>query len=152
MANFSILFVDADQYCCLSDVVMDFEIVSTEDCGGGDPDANNTSDLTSHHPKQRQEMYVKLEQDLLSQIKMCQANRLYFKSTGEVASMNKFQVCMFYLFLERFFNFYRLYLSKWRSTLRRTWIHFVLHLNVATQYPSSITRCVPSPKSLFAPI
>ena len=71
---------------------MDFEIVSTEDCGGADPDANNTSDLTSHHPKQRQEMYVKLEQDLLSQIKMCQANRLYFKSTGEVASMNKFQV------------------------------------------------------------
>ena len=57
-------------------------------------------------PEQRQEMYVKLEQDLLSQIKMCQANRLYFKSTGEVASMNKFQVCMFYLFLERFFNFY----------------------------------------------
>ena len=96
MANFSILFVDADQYCCLSDVVMDFEIVSTEDCGGGDPDANNTSDLTSHHPKQRQEMYVKLEQDLLSQIKMCQANRLYFKSTGEVASMNKFQVKISY--------------------------------------------------------
>ena len=103
MANISILFVDADQYCCLSDVVMDFEIVSTEDCNIG---SDAVSGLDSHHPKQRQEMYVKLEQDLLSQIKMCQANRLYFKSTGEVASMNKFQVCMVYLFLERFFNFY----------------------------------------------
>ena len=71
---------------CLSDVAMDFEIVSTEDCNSADNSLSSNS-----NPAQRQEMYVKLEQDLLSQIKMCQANRLYFKSTGEVASMNKFQ-------------------------------------------------------------
>ena len=59
---------------------MDFEIVSTEECTPND--LSGTS---------RQEMYVKLEQDLLSQIKMCQANRIYFKSTGDVPSMNKFQ-------------------------------------------------------------
>ena len=70
---------------CLSDVAMDFEIVSTEDCTSSGLSSNNLD------PAKRQEMYVKLEQDLLSQIKMCQANRLYFKSTGEVASMNKFQ-------------------------------------------------------------
>ena len=52
MANFSILFVDADQYCCLSDVVMDFEIVSTEDCNIG---SDAVSGLDSHHPKQRQD-------------------------------------------------------------------------------------------------
>ena len=72
---------------CLLDVAMDFEIVSTEDCTGG----NGSTLSSSLDPAKRQEMYVKLEQDLLSQIKMCQATRLYFKSTGEVASMNKFQ-------------------------------------------------------------
>lgn len=60
---------------------MDFEIVSTEEC----------SSATMSDSSSRTEMYVKLEQDLLSQIKMCQANRVYFKSTGDVPSMNKFQ-------------------------------------------------------------
>ena len=62
------------------DVAMDFEIVSTEECSPGK--LQETS---------RQEMYKKLEADLVSQIKMCQANRLYFKSTGDVPSTNKFQ-------------------------------------------------------------
>jgi hypothetical protein len=64
----------------VSDVAMDFEIISTEEC--------SESELSG---SSRQEMYMKLEQDLLLQIKMCQANRIYFKSTGDVASMNKFQ-------------------------------------------------------------
>jgi len=63
------------------DVAMDFEIVSTEDCGAVPNDLSGAS---------RTEMYVKLEKDLLEQIKMCQANRIYFKSTGDVPSTNKF--------------------------------------------------------------
>ena len=62
-----------------TDVAMDFEIVSTVECTPSD--LNDTS---------RQEMYKKLETDLVSQIKMCQANRIYFKSTGDVPSTNKF--------------------------------------------------------------
>lgn len=67
-------------FVCLLDVAMDFEIVSTEECSPGQ--LSGTS---------RQEMYKKLESDLVGQIKMCQANRIYFKSTGDVASHNKFQ-------------------------------------------------------------
>jgi len=63
----------------IRDVAMDFEIVSTVECTPSD--LNDTS---------RQEMYKKLETDLVSQIKMCQANRIYFKSTGDVPSTNKF--------------------------------------------------------------
>ena len=61
-------------------MAIDFEIVSTEECTSSD--LNDTSS--------RQEMYTKLEADLVSQIKMCQANRIYFKSTGDVPSTNKF--------------------------------------------------------------
>ncbi len=59
---------------------MDFEIVSTEEC--------TESELSG---SSRSEMYVKLEKDLLSQVKMCTNNRHHFKSVGDVASMNKFQ-------------------------------------------------------------
>ena len=80
--------------CCLFtfrflnflDVAMDFEIVSTEDCGAVPNDLSGAS---------RTEMYVKLEKDLLEQIKMCQANRIYFKSTGDVPSTNKFHQVKF---------------------------------------------------------
>ena len=65
---------------------MDFEIVSTEDCGAVPNDLSGAS---------RTEMYVKLEKDLLEQIKMCQANRIYFKSTGDVPSTNKFHQVKF---------------------------------------------------------
>ena len=68
------------------DVAMDFEIVSTEDCGAVPNDLSGAS---------RTEMYVKLEKDLLEQIKMCQANRIYFKSTGDVPSTNKFHQVKF---------------------------------------------------------
>jgi len=55
---------------------MDFEIVSREECEVvGD----------------REEMYSKLEQDLISQVKMCMTNRTYFKEVGDVASANKFE-------------------------------------------------------------
>ena len=68
--------------CCFPlDVSMDFEIVSTEECQPADPLTSGTG---------RQEMYKKLETDLVSQIKMCQANRIYFKTTGDVPSANKF--------------------------------------------------------------
>jgi len=55
---------------------MDFEIVSTEDC-------QVTGD--------REEMFGKLEQDLIAQVKMCMNNRTYFKEVGEIASSNKFE-------------------------------------------------------------
>jgi len=55
---------------------MDFEIVSTEDC-------QVTGD--------REEMFGKLEQDLIAQVKMCMNNRAYFKEVGDVASSNKFE-------------------------------------------------------------
>ena len=67
-------------------MAMDFEIVSTEDCGAVPNDLSGAS---------RTEMYVKLEKDLLEQIKMCQANRIYFKSTGDVPSTNKFHQVKF---------------------------------------------------------
>jgi len=55
---------------------MDFEIVSREECEvSGD----------------REEMYSKLEHDLISQVKMCMTNRTYFKEVGDVASANKFE-------------------------------------------------------------
>ena len=73
------MYVDFE-LCLFVDVAMDFEIVSTEECTASE--LNDTS---------RQEMYKKLETDLVSQIKMCQANRIYFKSTGDVPSTNKFQ-------------------------------------------------------------
>jgi len=55
---------------------MDFEIVSKEDC-------QVTGD--------REEMYSKLEQDLIAQVKMCMSNRTYFKEVGDVSSSNKFE-------------------------------------------------------------
>lgn len=55
---------------------MDFEIVSKEEC-------NITGD--------REEMFSKLEQDIISQVKMCMTNRTYFKEVGDVASANKFE-------------------------------------------------------------
>merc|ERR1719392_519606 len=55
---------------------MDFEIVSKEEC-------NITGD--------RDEMFSKLEQDIISQVKMCMTNRTYFKEVGDVASANKFE-------------------------------------------------------------
>merc|ERR1712012_1010772 len=55
---------------------MDFEIVSREECSVvGD----------------REEMFSKLEQDLISQVKMCMTNRSYFKEVGDIASSNKFE-------------------------------------------------------------
>ena len=62
---------------------MDFELISKEDC-------SNISSVNLDS-KSRQEMYVNLESDLKSQIKMCETNRQHFKETGEVASANKFQ-------------------------------------------------------------
>ncbi|QQP35080.1 Uncharacterized protein FKW44_023203 [Caligus rogercresseyi] len=35
-------------------------------------------------------MFQKLEEELLAQIKMCESNRAYFKSTGDIPSSNKF--------------------------------------------------------------
>jgi len=55
---------------------MDFEIVSKEEC-------NITGD--------REEMFSKLEQDIISQVKMCMTNRTYFKEVGDIASANKFE-------------------------------------------------------------
>jgi len=55
---------------------MDFEIVSKEEC-------TMTGD--------REEMFSKLEQDIISQVKMCMTNRTYFKEVGDVASANKFE-------------------------------------------------------------
>lgn len=56
---------------------MDFEIVAVEDCGAVTGD--------------REEMFSKLEQDLIGQVKMCMTNRTYFKEVGDVASANKFE-------------------------------------------------------------
>ena len=55
---------------------MAFEIISTEDC---------------EHVGNRQEMYSKLENELIAQVKMCVANQAHFKSTGDIPSANKFQ-------------------------------------------------------------
>lgn len=55
---------------------MDFEIVSKEEC-------TITGD--------REEMFSKLEQDIISQVKMCMTNRTYFKEVGDIASANKFE-------------------------------------------------------------
>ncbi|TRY63934.1 hypothetical protein TCAL_14360 [Tigriopus californicus] len=63
-------------------VDMDFEIISREDC----QPQNMSGD--------RQEMFSKLEQDLIAQVKMCEANRKHFKLTGDIASSNKFQQMM----------------------------------------------------------
>merc|ERR1712061_891061 len=55
---------------------MDFEIVKREDCAVvGD----------------REEMFSKLEKDLIEQVKMCMTNRTYFKEVGDIASSNKFE-------------------------------------------------------------
>ena len=78
---YSVYCVQLVHFVFASDVAIDFEIVSTEEC---------TPSELSGTGRQRQEMYKKLESDLVSQIKMCQANRVYFKSTGDVASTNKF--------------------------------------------------------------
>jgi coiled-coil and C2 domain-containing protein 1 len=64
-------------------VDMGFELISKED---GTHISENVLDS-----KSRQEMYVKLESDLLAQIKMCETNRKHFQETGEVASANKSQ-------------------------------------------------------------
>ena len=79
---------------------MGFEIVAKEDCRPEDLNCD------------RKEMYMKLERDLIgkfklalkvfqlaqnyfppyaAQVKMCEGNRLYFKSTADIASANKFQ-------------------------------------------------------------
>jgi len=55
---------------------MDFEIVSMEE-----------SKITGD----RAEMYAKLEQHLIAQVKMCMSNRTYFKEVGDIASSNKFE-------------------------------------------------------------
>eukprot|EP00092_Neocalanus_flemingeri_P009112 GFUD01009812.1.p1 GENE.GFUD01009812.1~~GFUD01009812.1.p1 ORF type:complete len:808 (-),score=274.71 GFUD01009812.1:294-2717(-) len=55
---------------------MDFEIVSKEEC-------TMTGD--------REEMFSKLEQDIINQVKMCMTNRAYFKEVGDIASSNKFE-------------------------------------------------------------
>jgi len=55
---------------------MDFEIVSKEE-------VTITGD--------REEMFSKLEQDIISQVKMCMTNRTYFKEVGDIASANKFE-------------------------------------------------------------
>lgn len=55
---------------------MDFEILSKEEC-------SMTGD--------REEMFSKLEQDIISQVKMCMTNRTYFKEVGDIASANKFE-------------------------------------------------------------
>jgi len=55
---------------------MEFEIISKEDC-------QVTGD--------REEMYSKLEQDLIAQVKMCMSNRTYFKEVGDISSSNKFE-------------------------------------------------------------
>ena len=61
---------------------MGFTLVSKEDGMHISQDLDN---------KSRQEMYLKLEADIKSQIKMCEANQMHFKVTGDVASANKFQ-------------------------------------------------------------
>lgn len=61
---------------------MDFEIISREDC---QPQSMSGD---------RQEMFSKLEQDLIAQVKMCEANRKHFKITADIASANKFQQMM----------------------------------------------------------
>ena len=88
------------------DVAMDFEIVSTEDCGAVPNDLSGAS---------RTEMYVKLEKDLLEQIKMCQANRIYFKSTGDVPSTNKFHQVKFSWNYNNFFFFQNTRKKCWKS-------------------------------------
>lgn len=57
---------------------MDFTIVSKEECA---PDEMS---------EDRQEMFCKLEKELINQVKMCETNRHHFKSTGDIASANKF--------------------------------------------------------------
>jgi hypothetical protein len=59
-----------------------FVIVAKEDCG---------PEILSAEGGDRHEMYQKLEEGLLSQIKMCETNQTHFKVTGDVASSNKFQ-------------------------------------------------------------
>ena len=59
---------------------MDFVLVSREECEQSS--ANSSSG-------ERQNMYAKLEKDLVAQAKMCERNQQYFQSTGDVASANK---------------------------------------------------------------
>ena len=61
---------------------MGFTLVSREDGMHISEDLDN---------KSRQEMYLKLESDIKTQIKMCDANQKHFKITGDVVSANKFQ-------------------------------------------------------------
>lgn len=67
---------------CFSDVNLGFVIVAKEDCG---------PEILSSEGGDRQDMYKKLEEGLLGQIKMCETNQNYFKVTGDVPSSNKFQ-------------------------------------------------------------
>ena len=57
---------------------MDFVIVSKEECAPGEMSED------------RQAMFSKLEKELIAQVKMCDTNRQHFKSTGDIASANKF--------------------------------------------------------------
>ena len=66
----------------VSEVDMGFTLVSREE-------GMHISDNLDN--KSRQEMYLKLESDIKTQIKMCDANQKHFKITGDVASANKFQ-------------------------------------------------------------
>lgn len=62
---------------------MGFEIVSKEDC-------SQSAAVQELGKTGRHEMYAKLEQDLIKQVKTCDANIKHFKGTGDVASMNRF--------------------------------------------------------------
>ena len=59
-----------------------FEIVSKEDC------IEVPKDLED---EDRKGMFSRLESDMISQVKMCDSNRSYFKTTGDVQNANKFQ-------------------------------------------------------------
>merc|ERR1719193_1058357 len=67
-------------FCCKKNnqvkTNLDFEIISREDC-------QVTGD--------REEMYSKLEHDLIAQVKMCLSNSKYFKEVGDISSANKFE-------------------------------------------------------------
>jgi len=64
------------------DVNLGFVIVAKEECG---------PEILSAEGSERQDMFKKLEESLLRQIKMCETNQAHFKVTGDVPSSNKFQ-------------------------------------------------------------
>ncbi|XP_040578766.1 coiled-coil and C2 domain-containing protein 1-like isoform X1 [Lepeophtheirus salmonis] len=58
------------------DSSMDFEVISWQD--------------STDEGMSRQEMFQKLEKELIDQVKMCDTNKKHFKSTGDIGSSNKF--------------------------------------------------------------